>query len=176
MTEHFSPNPATEAGIRKWLVADTIGNVEQRESDEAVMEFLRGSDSTEYVKALLPSNRRPVKRDWDQARTNSVMWQSINLSPNQVKEWLHSGAQPWEHDLVGGLIQQGLSPTSASQQREHANTGERTTAIEIGRNTTHNALRSDLSDALDDAGIERIPIEHPYETWLREYRRGRGIA
>lgn len=176
MTQHFDRDEAADARIRNWLISPTASNAGQRETDRAIADFLRDGDMTDYVNALLPPNRHATKDDWNQARSHATMWHSINLTAQQVRDWLRAGAQPWEHDLVGSLIEQGLSATSASHQREHMNTGERTTALEIGRVTARSFLGNQLSDALDEAGIERVPIEHPHITWSRNNRHQWGTA
>jgi len=172
---------AEQAALLRWLKE---GSPQKRAEDAetaAMRRNLMGSGSREFyqrefakfVKALLPPTHKAKAHDYRQAERNVTGWQSLGYDVPDVQPWLRAGIEPGEYDLVAELVAEGVTPEMLSQPFTHPRTGERVTILGVAHsfygNYRHSEFRS-LCEALDDAGVERVPDVRPSTL----FRRGQG--
>lgn len=136
----------------------------------------RSSADQDIVRLLLPLGRKAKREDWVAAEKASRTWSSNGFATQDVALWLHAGAQTDEGHRAAHLVAEGLTAAQAAVRFRHPRSGALTTALAIARTAWHETFGgpSNLSDLLDEAGIERTKQPHP-ATPAREPRSPRGV-
>lgn len=116
-------------------------------------------DFEAFARALLPPTRKASRDDWRHAERNVTGWYSIGYEPDDVRPWLRAGVDPSEYDVVAELVAEGITPERATVQFQHPRTGEQVTVLDVARRFLEDF--SSISDALDDAGVERVKQPRP---------------
>lgn len=160
---------AADQEILNWFTRPASSEDDHKREDEAIRQYLlRGRRQrqplTALTRLLLPPTRRATGHEVAQARRNELGWVSIGFGVDRVGPWLRAGAFPHEYNLVADLVAEGIFAPRVSEQFEHPRTGERVTVLDVAREFFRtlgvNDFRS-LSEALDDAGVERTKGQRP---------------
>lgn len=164
----YLQTPSEEAKSEADELADIRDNLFRQTSWKGPPGPRPGSITDGIVRLFLPPTRRAKGRDWCDARRWRQEWTWAGFTrAEDIRPWLFAGAAPDEAGIVADLVSEGIVPARAGVQFEHPVTGERGTILDVARREYDRSdfYRLSLSDALDEAGVERKRKPKPSGRW-----------